>query len=820
MGSTDLFAPRHSMASPKRSSSPISLSSSPLIVPSELTGGSLKNLTCPLMTEMPWFTSLIWRYGERRDILPADLMAMSGALLWELQVVQLNDTYREIVFNRATLMPNQKSAEPLPALLFALRLLDVAALVNGSLDASGQQRSLPDTLSPPCTVAKTILEGQTGKLRGVRSLGDRQGWPHILLNMHSAVGSCPSSAQSTLRPAELQASTARQLVVTAVRQLDALRQRETSLLVFKAVQNLESASFFINYMLRMLRFPPSVEDFGGSVAEAWYHYGSDRPPVLLHVESLLWSKLFAMARGVLTAIDALKLFLKEAVPLIPQAFEEVAFFDPDSGKPANMPVSLSYVSNKIPREFIEKALLSGSHGSSASGLHKELTDDESDPTALDINSLLVSELWDVDNEDWCTPILTTHDPVGRVVDRKLGCGLHRATGYSKRLRTDRIGRRAILSREGEIDGGSPEDKTLSLQRKEVSTVSARMTRKRAFFSSLDASPTGDAWVPLTQPVHRPIDDSIYGKLRLSKDTWRTRVKGDLYLLATPLGKASVYWPSSYSSVHLDSLDRLLKCSNAFQRRNGDGERFIRLTSAPDKHEDLGVRVSAATSPSPVFHVFECDEETYLELERYGRIGGMLASQLILVHEPAVTAKLCRSCAEFPLSKVGSLGASRLAIDVSSMGLDETNERAVVSAISATLNEFLQQIQLGDKGKIMYFPRIPDIATSRSSSWLSVDTCALRYMSEIVHWQRTMFPLTGLNWFLVASADVSHFEDMCSGGFNTILAVESGALLVFIAVDSNDPCISSRLGSFLDTSRCLESALPDTVGLLLKAGDRM
>ncbi|KAK7023592.1 hypothetical protein VNI00_016631 [Paramarasmius palmivorus] len=78
------------------------------------------------------------------------------------------------------------------------------------------------------------------------------------------------------------------------------------------------------------------------ILRAWFHYGSTRPPILFQVESDLWRKLFAIARGVTTAVHAIQEFIADVEPLLVLAVKEQSFFDSGVGPCVDLPVGLSY----------------------------------------------------------------------------------------------------------------------------------------------------------------------------------------------------------------------------------------------------------------------------------------------------------------------------------------------------------------------------------------------------------------------------------------------------------------------------------------------
>ena len=76
----------------------------------------------------------------------------------------------------------------------------------------------------------------------------------MLSDIHSHMLSAGPVADPTLRPEDVAGSQKRQLLITAFRQLDSISQRDTNLMLVKALHNMESTAFFINYMLQVRGF--------------------------------------------------------------------------------------------------------------------------------------------------------------------------------------------------------------------------------------------------------------------------------------------------------------------------------------------------------------------------------------------------------------------------------------------------------------------------------------------------------------------------------------------------------------------------------------
>ncbi|EEB88975.1 hypothetical protein MPER_12987 [Moniliophthora perniciosa FA553] len=316
----------------------------------------------------------------------------------EFHDAHLNPTYKSIVENRSTLTPNQKSAGPVVSILFALRMLDVASIVH-LFDAAEQSRVPRPAYIRQGTpsIPRTVFEGDTSKLRGIASLCDNEGWPQMLINLQRTLDSSSNVDDPTLLSEDLQGTEHQQLLVTAFRQLKTIAKRDVKLTVAKALLNMESTAFFINYMLQgKFDFPSRWKDLESELKSAaykegipfnsidnlppltrlrqplllalavsplillsditptssnlsrvhmlraWYHYGNERPTMLIQIEGMLWQQLFSMARGRISSMQALKSFMVDAKPLLSIASPDGNFFDPTIGVKATMPLGLAY----------------------------------------------------------------------------------------------------------------------------------------------------------------------------------------------------------------------------------------------------------------------------------------------------------------------------------------------------------------------------------------------------------------------------------------------------------------------------------------------
>ncbi|KAK7038676.1 hypothetical protein VNI00_010560 [Paramarasmius palmivorus] len=412
----------------------------------------------PLVRNLPWASGLMRMQEKWNIILPPDLQEASLSLLRGFrEASSTNDTFRGIMYNQNTLTPNQKSADPLPALLFASKLLDVAVVVTHAENMTGNMQKQGSVSVPPLVVPRTTLDDQTGKLRGVRTLSDRRGWTRVIRNLQHELNSYKPVKETTLHPSELQTRPNCRLIHTALRLLGALSRKDMNSLVLKVLTNLESTAFFINFLLQGRYDFPSTSSALASVLQqsaeeeginceafrnlpqitrlrqglylalsvsplvlvcdvspmssnlsrvdmlrAWYHYGTHRPPVLKSVEMKLWSYLFAIARGSITAIDALQLFVKDAIQKVSLAGKEESFFNADVQSKAVMPTGIAYSATRLSRQFVALTVANtlndptgaqAKFGSSQNDSLSSSVDSRGLYESLDVSDILAPELW-------------------------------------------------------------------------------------------------------------------------------------------------------------------------------------------------------------------------------------------------------------------------------------------------------------------------------------------------------------------------------------------------------------------------------------------
>ncbi|KAK7015908.1 hypothetical protein VNI00_018994 [Paramarasmius palmivorus] len=382
----------------------------------------------PLFIDMPWFSPFVGYSADRSSLLPEDLWVsnanyfdlydpqkyfaqrMAQNLLGDINKRCREDAYNDMAFNRCALVPTQKSAAPVVSHLFALRLLDVACSIHL------QDRLMPEKVMEGVStclnrvVPRTAVVGETQKLRGLPAIADGRGWPNVIANVRDILKS------NSVKPALLQAS-----------KVSAPREQGLASLS-KIMQNVHAAAFCVNYALQGYSELPSTFDElykGGSrirqplllalaitpvlllvdfapmstnitklhILRAWFHYGTSRPPILLRLESSLWRKLFAVARGFTTPVRALQDFISEAESLLPLAVKEQGFFETGVGAIVDLPPGLSY----------ERAIANNTRSDKENSVNRETnlipSADSYSPSAISkgVDGLLASETVQEDN---------------------------------------------------------------------------------------------------------------------------------------------------------------------------------------------------------------------------------------------------------------------------------------------------------------------------------------------------------------------------------------------------------------------------------------
>ncbi|KAK7035545.1 hypothetical protein VNI00_011838 [Paramarasmius palmivorus] len=366
----------------------------------------------PLIQEMPWFTSVANDAVNRFNFVPDDMKAMANKLLQEFDNLHQIQAFKDVVLGYRVFSPAQKSAASLVALLFGLRLLDVGARVNGEIELPAQKgppsgRSGSAVWDAEVVIPRSVFLGETPKLRGVASLCDGGGWPRVLSGVFEAIDE-PGLSDCAVDLSGIDLSSPEvSLVSCAFRLIGDIRSHGEGSAVSKTLQNMDAAAFHINYLFQgNVDFPtnnmellahlqcvavaagiPFTSDLDLplvsrlrqplllalsvspiillsdiapmstnitrlSLLRAWYHYGTNRPPVLWKIECILWRCIFGMARGAVSGLDALRVFKANASYLLSLSLPERNFFSPKLGVLSKLPLALSY---NLPSHWISPA---------------------------------------------------------------------------------------------------------------------------------------------------------------------------------------------------------------------------------------------------------------------------------------------------------------------------------------------------------------------------------------------------------------------------------------------------------------------------------
>ncbi|KAK7019419.1 hypothetical protein VNI00_018074 [Paramarasmius palmivorus] len=795
-----------------------------------------------LVQAMPWFTGVVLRDEQRFSMLPVEIHVMATGLLREFHQCCCKPIVREIAGNRTWLSPNQKTAEPLPSLLFGLKMLDICCLIGGSSLEPSRCTVETSSSATPNSVPRTIFQGSTGKLRGIRSLSDRRGWPQSLLSMHALVNTAITyPTRISVNPGELEMSNSQRLALTAIRILESLAEDRSASVLQKAARNMEAAALFINYMLQgYFDFPPTtkvmvselsrvadrentssdivaklpsttilrqalllalsvsplillcdINPLSNSLSRlqmlrAWYHYGSARPAVVRRVEILLWDQLFAISRGLLTSSDALTSFLRSVLPLLPLAKSESNFFNPSLGISGSVPMALSSEERRVSKRFLEMAVANDEHPNET--VSRSAATSQVPAESCELSSLLQEDLWKSGESSFNDEQNTTFAVI-------------------------QCNRPAKES--SDIPGDEGDDE-MPMSLDSCDTQSRLSTDVRAD----------------TCTVNR---DSPCLSRRLDEASLKSKVCGEAYLVVSPDGRSCTYWPSFYVSAscsflkvsfdsedhtksidELDALDHLIRRSNFYQLENGNELHFVQVTAPDICCDTVAEQVSAAVCGSPVLHVTTLTREEYLNLEMYASLSPLFSSGIILVLGvgPAGSNADIDICA---LSSVGSCSTLRKAIDVS------LRERAAGESkcfVFASFAEFMHQVDAGEHGKILYFPSVPDIGSGKEITLsLHTDLYSRRYSLDFAEIKNVELA-EDLRWHFVATGNASHSLDMSPDGFDLEFVVELGSILLFLGVDAADPISAATLGDLHFNVGSVLCEMPDTIGLLLLQGDKM
>ncbi|KAK7049898.1 hypothetical protein VNI00_005328 [Paramarasmius palmivorus] len=568
---------------------------------------------------------------------------------------------------------------------------------------------------------------------------------------------------------------------------------------------------------------------------AWYHYGTERPRILRTIEYMLWRQLFNVARGALSAIDALKCFVRDAVPLLPLAVNEQDFFCPARGVKADMPVALDYVSSRISRQFITLTVENTAKLPSTNSKEriikagvtaaKTKAPRRGDGAALDLSAILTPELWDPSPVSGTVHAVDTakdtHTRSFEDVESGSDFELGRWTPTRNGPVVEQFNMHSLRSLS--TDSGSTSSAEIGDYRStEMVSLRPRDRPGQALYPVRYngwESHRGDescSLIPSSRSESHDSFPSQYGVgPTLRPRTWKRRFNGDPCFLVSPDGRPYAYWPSFYEPSEVQKFHFSLSRANNFQLDNGNEELFTIFRPLEEDVTELTHKLLVALTGTAVFQVCCCSLEKYFELLHTGKLASVLQEDLIFVSGRRLSPSTDLDC-EVNIAKIGPFWAKHLAIDGS---LQDSGLKLEDAFVQASLTDFVFQIHERERGKIICFPYLPGDTVERSMLTLSTSLYAWRSL-------RTRLPgrllpemnTTCSKWYFVASGNVSLFCDAVPDGLNMDFEISSGAVLVFAGVDSEDLHAAARSATFQVENRMTLDNQPDVLGLLVQSGD--
>ncbi|KAK7018732.1 hypothetical protein VNI00_018292 [Paramarasmius palmivorus] len=796
-----------------------------------------------LLTKMPWFTNVLAPSCTDSDVLPQGLKSMEESLLNTYRDACSKQTFRDVVGNRITLSPNQKSADPFVAVVFAFSFSRIWSNWVEKGPEWGKGGAAFEFWG-------TYLHSEGCTLAGP---GLGQGWARVIEEIYVAFSTSEAVRNPVHSFGDSDRPSSRQLVLAALHRLDGLTQGNGTLAVVKALCNLEATAFFMNYMLRGHHdFPPqwrilvselksaaAREGFACNVAanlppmtrlrqplfmalaisplvlladisatsanltrlhmlRAWYHYGSQRPQTLQKVEVALWKRLFAMARGEMTASEALGSFLSESLPLLPLAAREQRFFDPALGCVACMPVGLSYEVAGVPKEFIDATLAAhlrrSSSRSSCLGDATNPSDSVSEGELTNIASASSSDNRGRDGPRAISDEAAIDSPLTPV-----------STSGSESFPSARVGGQPVspLSSCSAAPSSPLETNGWLLPLATALTSRALAGREKQVKRS-----------KRLQPVLRQV--SLFPAVQAYSRRMRARGQAFLFALTSISGIPA----SNVSSLGLAQdleqyarLNLLVDRSNLYQRESGHSELFVKMTSDGDV-VDTGA-VSVAVRGSAIRHLIWLDSTECARFDEHSGLGRMLSAGFICVRGPD---RARRSFERDELSSVGPCFLPRTAVDLSISDLEENPSEKFVSASFA---DFSVQLDNALSGKTMIFLDVPCTDEPSGTESLYTSLFSEVYASELPGCRSNCGELDRKTFVsrVVASAHALLEYNSSPAGLNTELAVESGAVVVFLGARREDFSFLAEVESFKPRSAWCFALAPDAMGLLLLPGDK-
>ncbi|EEB88765.1 hypothetical protein MPER_13222 [Moniliophthora perniciosa FA553] len=349
----------------------------------------------PLLLGLPWASNFVARGADRLDLLPGDLKVMD--LAFKRDNYYEKSDFRDVMDGNIVMEKRNRHLKVMPV-LFGLRLLDIASYCFYPRD--GDTNSVE--ISPPFAVSRSPIPSETLVLRGLKGLSNQQGWPGLLRQLDEAFHELPASSGS-IAEETIQRTPSQELLLSAFKQLQSVIDCNTKLFALKALHNMEMAAFAINFLLQgNADFPEKTDDLVKALLcrareegitppalkktdtvnrlrqplflalsvsplilfsnvsplsanldrlamiRAWFHMGNQKPASLVAVEIIVWKKLFAMARGKVTARAAMEDILHETRPLLLCSDADKFFFDPASGASLPLPLPFAYTPSSEP----------------------------------------------------------------------------------------------------------------------------------------------------------------------------------------------------------------------------------------------------------------------------------------------------------------------------------------------------------------------------------------------------------------------------------------------------------------------------------------
>ncbi|KAK7049472.1 hypothetical protein VNI00_005503 [Paramarasmius palmivorus] len=730
---------------------------SPLQEKRSLGGLNVDPSEIPLFRDLPWVTDYVFSRTARYLLLPPELGVMATSLLQELRSMYGdNATCQAVLENKACLHANQKSVGSLTAILFGFRFLDIACLVSkGSGSTTSSSSSKMPRLRP--TREKTMLVGSSGKLRGIASLCESsQGWPRVIKQLHSSMQLNGAITGPKSQPHQFTDDPSRLLVNTAIHLLESISLGNGTSIVRKAQHNLEATAFFINFMFR----------------------------------------LFGVARGYVTSLDALQAFLKAALPLLSLAHPEKHFFGPVRGLVAIMPTALQYEQSKEDirrqcdqpfREGDQRNLPQEQEASVTVGNSNSHLEPPSLGGSFDLERSLVPEVGNTVS----TQELATCEPAFVTTSN--------ANPSS-----------SLTSQLPELQGIQCHTEGHVLGKRKLNDMALVCFDSSAMLSPVEAAASSSA-------VSNRNDTFIVPSLAALKalsisSEWRERVTGDGYLLVTLNRRTKRYWPCFYDSAVGETVACLLDRSNSYQERHGDAVFFHRLTRSIGCSM-TNSQLQRALSGGEIRGLKPVMAERYAELDRECGLQDFVGLSHVLIFGDDSNAD---GVDKRKLGNVGSYTSARAVIDYS-LSMIEMGSTDI--SMKASFMEFLE-IARGNcsQGRAMCFPRIPNAGPTTDLQPLSTSAFSRLYSFGDIDVD-SLIDLTGeLHWHFVASANACYCPAVPPVGFCTELHVKEGTLLLFVGVPVDDGARLTSCGSSIVLPQHILDE-ENVAGVLLTAGDR-